>query len=861
MSAEHDDFVAALTRGAAPGAAGASSSRPVQAPTSPGSLTKSPLSSGSPAPAAGATASSSSTSAAAAAAASPSAASSPSEFNIEAEIAALRVEDFVRETGLNGDLVSDLWTLCYNRNELKLYQKKFSKPYICTRELKRIHAAGATVVRLLEDFSVKRRKWDSKLIDSEVIQQFPAEQAKVVRLQYAATTVHRARELVILERQIVRDNATFVLFRSVNHPATPRVSRIVRAELGISGYMVRSYADAASGDSCDVAFLQQMDPKHLITYNNEEAMAINVAKTLGLERIVMPRTVVTPMSDERRRASMRLAKKIVQMQDYLNERLATERSPSPSPQVTPTPGSPTPSSSIEPSQSLVPPQHAPLGRVPSKEKPNGSSRPGLGALGPQLSVEEASRQGGLRSGRADSVDGDNSEVFLSLQDVLHGVFSRIYYARFLESEFSVENLDFWLAVEAFKAAYADETDEDCLSHAIEVFSSYVLQQAPFVVNLSTQVRSALKESYDELCASTERPPISLFDDAQRQIFNLMRNDTYRRFLDSELYGDMLEYLSESGGGANVHIEMLRDFVAEVGGSTATLKGSISPSTSDHGQLSLVANTSPSGSAANFANALSVGAQQQSSAKQPLRAQSSMNAANTPHITLNKRPASMDVNDLVWAPTGAASSSMNPNPPHIPGGATASGIPVVSGIRWVLTEHHDGTDVFKKFETKPVRCRRYRRVINAPEAKLWNALMDMSEARAKWMPKFVSAQVVESLNDCVTVFHLNQGPPFHARRARDFCVLRVVLQNDRVTGDKYILFRSITHRACPETKDGVRCKMWTSGFMVSPIPNKKDAFTVVFMQQVDWRITNLERLVRSNDDKLTLFNLQRVLNES
>ncbi|KAK3088040.1 hypothetical protein FSP39_013838 [Pinctada imbricata] len=105
---------------------------------------------------------------------------------------------------------------------------------------------------------------------------------------------------------------------------------------------------------------------------------------------------------------------------------------------------------------------------------------------------------------------------------------------FLRSEFSEENLEFWLACQEYK----DSPDVTSIcSHSKQIFDDYVALQAPKEVNLDSKTRM-------KTVLNLENPTRLSFDDAQRRIQSLMEKDSYPRFLESELY---LCIVGEHGG--------------------------------------------------------------------------------------------------------------------------------------------------------------------------------------------------------------------------------------------------------------------------------------------------------------------------
>ncbi|XP_026876824.2 regulator of G-protein signaling 18 isoform X2 [Electrophorus electricus] len=82
------------------------------------------------------------------------------------------------------------------------------------------------------------------------------------------------------------------------------------------------------------------------------------------------------------------------------------------------------------------------------------------------------------------------------------------FTRFLRTEFSEENIEFWLACEEYK-----------------------------IMESATKLQSMAKQIY-AVFIDTEAPKESSFDVAQKKIYTLMKKDCFPRFLSSDIYLDL-----------------------------------------------------------------------------------------------------------------------------------------------------------------------------------------------------------------------------------------------------------------------------------------------------------------------------------
>uniref|UniRef100_A0A8C4WJ85 Regulator of G-protein signaling 8 n=1 Tax=Gopherus evgoodei TaxID=1825980 RepID=A0A8C4WJ85_9SAUR len=145
------------------------------------------------------------------------------------------------------------------------------------------------------------------------------------------------------------------------------------------------------------------------------------------------------------------------------------------------------------------------------DKPNRKPKELETATALRLSTEEATRW-------ADSFD--------RLLSHKYGVAA---FRAFLKTEFSEENLEFWLACEEFKKT---RSTTKLASKAHRIFEEFIDVQAPREVNIDFQTREVTRNNVQE-------PSLSCFDQAQGKVHSLMEKDSYPRFLRSKIYTDLL----------------------------------------------------------------------------------------------------------------------------------------------------------------------------------------------------------------------------------------------------------------------------------------------------------------------------------
>ncbi|XP_077581234.1 regulator of G-protein signaling 18 [Stigmatopora nigra] len=109
------------------------------------------------------------------------------------------------------------------------------------------------------------------------------------------------------------------------------------------------------------------------------------------------------------------------------------------------------------------------------------------------------------------------------------------FSEFLHSEFSEENLEFWLACEEFKTS---DSDKKLMSKAKNIYTVFIQSDAPKEVNIDYRSKMVIQKNLSQ-------PTSSCFEEAQMKVYSLMKKDSYPRFLHSDLY---LRLTSKRGPG-------------------------------------------------------------------------------------------------------------------------------------------------------------------------------------------------------------------------------------------------------------------------------------------------------------------------
>uniref|UniRef100_A0A8C0S3N6 RGS domain-containing protein n=1 Tax=Canis lupus familiaris TaxID=9615 RepID=A0A8C0S3N6_CANLF len=104
------------------------------------------------------------------------------------------------------------------------------------------------------------------------------------------------------------------------------------------------------------------------------------------------------------------------------------------------------------------------------------------------------------------------------------------FKSFLKSEFSEENLEFWLACEDYKKI---KSPTKMVEKAKKIYEEFIQTEAPKEVNIDHFTKDITMKSLVE-------PSLSSFDVAQKRIYALMEKDSLPRFVRSEFYQELIK---------------------------------------------------------------------------------------------------------------------------------------------------------------------------------------------------------------------------------------------------------------------------------------------------------------------------------
>ncbi|XP_024921027.1 regulator of G-protein signaling 1-like isoform X2 [Cynoglossus semilaevis] len=118
----------------------------------------------------------------------------------------------------------------------------------------------------------------------------------------------------------------------------------------------------------------------------------------------------------------------------------------------------------------------------------------------------------------------------SLERLLESKYGLATFCNFLKSEYSDENIDFWLTCEDYKKI---RSSFRMSSKAKKIYEQFIRAESPKEINIDYQTKEQIKRN-------VKAPTVHCFDEAQKIVYGLMERDSYPRFLHSDIYRTLLE---------------------------------------------------------------------------------------------------------------------------------------------------------------------------------------------------------------------------------------------------------------------------------------------------------------------------------
>ncbi|XP_031725633.1 regulator of G-protein signaling 2 [Anarrhichthys ocellatus] len=116
----------------------------------------------------------------------------------------------------------------------------------------------------------------------------------------------------------------------------------------------------------------------------------------------------------------------------------------------------------------------------------------------------------------------------SLDKLLSHKYGKTVFCIFLKSEFCEENIEFWTACEDFRNT---TSHKELASKANSIYEEFIKSEAPKEINLDFHTKNAIVQTLHE-------PTVTSFLPAQGKAYSLMENNSYPRFIYSDLYKEL-----------------------------------------------------------------------------------------------------------------------------------------------------------------------------------------------------------------------------------------------------------------------------------------------------------------------------------
>ncbi|KJH46823.1 regulator of G protein signaling domain protein [Dictyocaulus viviparus] len=150
----------------------------------------------------------------------------------------------------------------------------------------------------------------------------------------------------------------------------------------------------------------------------------------------------------------------------------------------------------------------------------------------RLSLRKGDRRPRSTDGNGTSLSpGDGSSPRLSPNEwqfafdhVISDTDGRAQFTKFLQSEYSEENILFWWAVEELKAVYASESRSEFERTVLEMFETFIASESPLAINIDHDTRTDIMDRVENRDPSSF--PDNIYDRAQAHVYRLMEKVSF-----------------------------------------------------------------------------------------------------------------------------------------------------------------------------------------------------------------------------------------------------------------------------------------------------------------------------------------------
>ncbi|GMT16998.1 hypothetical protein PFISCL1PPCAC_8295, partial [Pristionchus fissidentatus] len=132
-----------------------------------------------------------------------------------------------------------------------------------------------------------------------------------------------------------------------------------------------------------------------------------------------------------------------------------------------------------------------------------------------------------------------NEWTFAFDHVITDADGRAQFTKFLQSEYSEENILFWWAVEELRAIAGDRPEFERTVQ--EMFDTFIAADSPLAINIDHDTRTDIIERVQTKTSDTY--PENIYDRAQTHVYRLMEKDCFSRFVHTPAYKEVAKKLS------------------------------------------------------------------------------------------------------------------------------------------------------------------------------------------------------------------------------------------------------------------------------------------------------------------------------
>ncbi|CAJ0606325.1 unnamed protein product [Cylicocyclus nassatus] len=129
-----------------------------------------------------------------------------------------------------------------------------------------------------------------------------------------------------------------------------------------------------------------------------------------------------------------------------------------------------------------------------------------------------------------------NEWQFAFDHVISDADGRAQFTKFLQSEYSEENILFWWAVEELKTVCATESRPEFERTVLEMFETFIASESPLAINIDHDTRTDIIDRVENQDPSSF--PDNIYERAQAHVYRLMEKDCFSRFVHTPAYKDV-----------------------------------------------------------------------------------------------------------------------------------------------------------------------------------------------------------------------------------------------------------------------------------------------------------------------------------